>query len=202
MDTFRIADRSVNVDIVYKPIRHCYVRAKAPGYLLVTSSRRFHKADILALIESHAKRLFAQLDSLNKAALPEGQTLFGQSIEPRSEAAYFDLLKRETLAQCEMLYQKWLPRIDTLLIHGKPLFKAQAMKSRFGSCHVSKSTIKLNSKLAMVDPKYLETVFLHEIVHLKAPDHGAAFYRILLDLSPEYRRIHRELKRLFAGRME
>lgn len=202
MERFPIAGRWVDVDILYKPIRHCYIRVKAPGYLLVTCARRFKKAEILALMEANAPRLFRQIDLLQTMKGSTIQTLFGEPIQPIDEVAYAELLKQKTLAQCETLYQFWLPRIVLLLKAGKPHFKAQSMKSRFGSCHLTKNTIKLNSRLAMLEPKYLETVFLHEIVHLKAPDHGATFYRLLLDLLPNYRQIHRELKRNFAGRKE
>ncbi len=84
------------------------------------------------------------------------------------EAAY----QQELLVKARPLMAQWS---ETMGLQPQ-LLKAQKMKSRWGSCHVSKGIIKLNSELARKPEALLEYVLVHELVHLFERGHNARFY--------------------------
>lgn len=61
------------------------------------------------------------------------------------------------------------------------------MRSRWGSCTVSKATIRLNTALAECPPRCLETVLVHELCHLIEPSHGPRFYALMDLHCPDWR---------------
>lgn len=67
------------------------------------------------------------------------------------------------------------------------------MKSRWGSCSRS-GKIVLNTHLMKIDEKYTCYVIKHELCHLKEMNHGQGFYKILEQLSPDYKTIKKEMK--------
>jgi hypothetical protein len=75
-------------------------------------------------------------------------------------------------------------------------FKTQLMKSRLGSCHLSKKVIKINTLLARVEARFLKLVLFHELSHLKHQNHSKSFHNLLESLYPNHRIEHRELTKL------
>ncbi len=68
-----------------------------------------------------------------------------------------------------------------------PTIKIRAMKSRWGSCMVSKKQITLNKKLIEAPLKCIEYVILHEFVHFTHPNHSKNFYDMLSILMPDWK---------------
>lgn len=65
--------------------------------------------------------------------------------------------------------------------------------SNWGSCS-RKGNINLNLNLMRVPEELREYVMLHELCHLRHPNHGAQFHLLLESLCPDHRRKERELK--------
>lgn len=61
------------------------------------------------------------------------------------------------------------------------------MRTRWGSCTVTKRTIRLNIKLAAYPPECFEYVVAHELVHILERDHGKGFHRRLDGIQPDNR---------------
>jgi predicted metal-dependent hydrolase len=57
-------------------------------------------------------------------------------------------------------------------------------KTRWGSCS-SKGSINLNAKLMLLPPELAEYVLLHELAHLRQPNHSKAYWRLLSSMAPE-----------------
>lgn len=60
------------------------------------------------------------------------------------------------------------------------------MRSRWGSCHVGKDKIVMNSRLALYPEECSAYVFAHEYAHFAVPNHSAEFYAVLADIMPDY----------------
>lgn len=68
-----------------------------------------------------------------------------------------------------------------------PQLKVRKMKSRWGTCHINKNYITLNSVLIKSPRDCIDYVALHELIHFKVKGHGKDFYRLLNILMPDWR---------------
>jgi predicted metal-dependent hydrolase len=67
-------------------------------------------------------------------------------------------------------------------------------KSRWGSCS-SKGRISISSELIKLDEKFYEYIIIHELCHLKHPNHGKCFYLLLEEILPDYKTVRKELRK-------
>lgn len=73
-------------------------------------------------------------------------------------------------------------------------FGVKQMKTRWGSCNIRARRIWLNLELAKKSPACLESVVVHEMVHLLERLHNKRFYRLMDTYFPQWREIERELR--------
>lgn len=78
-------------------------------------------------------------------------------------------------------------------------------KSRWGSCS-SRGNVSYNWRVVMAPPEVLDYLVVHELCHLKAPNHSPAFWALVAAADPAYKEHRRWLRRhgalltrLFAG---
>ena len=79
--------------------------------------------------------------------------------------------------------QKWLEILDESI----EKLSIKPMKSRWGSCNYVKRYINLNTELIKRTRFEIEYVVLHELTHLKYPNHGKGFYRYIENYMPNYK---------------
>ncbi len=65
-------------------------------------------------------------------------------------------------------------------------------RSRWGSC--SRSGRSLNYRLLQMPPEVRDYVLLHELMHLKQPNHSRRFWRLVETVCPDFRDAERWLK--------
>lgn len=66
-------------------------------------------------------------------------------------------------------------------------FFVQRMKTKWGSCSTSGSSIRLNTDLVKKPPECLEYIVVHEMAHLSEPTHNARFITFLCQFMPKWR---------------
>ena len=101
---------------------------------------------------------------------------------------YRSILREEVPA----IIEKWSAALG---VKPEKLF-IQRMKTKWGGCTPENGSIRLNTELAKKPIEFLEYVVLHELAHLKAPNHGDQFQRIMDAALPNWRQIRDELNRL------
>ena len=79
--------------------------------------------------------------------------------------------------------QKWLEILDESI----EKLSIKPMKSRWGSCNYVKRYINLNTELIKRTQFEIEYLILHELTHLKYPNHGKGFYRYIENYMPNYK---------------
>ena len=75
-----------------------------------------------------------------------------------------------------------------------PSLKIRKMTSRWGVCNIRLKTITLNLELIKRDTKYLDYVIVHELSHLIHGDHSSAFWKLVGENMPEYKKYREEMK--------
>ena len=68
---------------------------------------------------------------------------------------------------------------------------------RWGSCSADGS-IRLNWRLVMLDPALIDYVIVHELAHLRAPDHSSRFWEEVQRWLPDHRQRRAQLRRASA----
>lgn len=95
------------------------------------------------------------------------------------EAWYRNLVK-EVASE---LVAKWEPKLKVSLGH----LYVRVMRTRWGTCNPSTSTIRLNTDLAKKPPECLEYIVVHELVHLLEPTHNTLFVALMNRHMPDWR---------------
>ena len=83
--------------------------------------------------------------------------------------------------------------------HGinKPDITIRIMKSRWGSCDAGKKKIILNLELIKAPSHCIEYVVMHELCHIKYPDHDNNFYKFLTLVMPDWKERKDKLEKAF-----
>jgi predicted metal-dependent hydrolase len=105
--------------------------------------------------------------------------------------AVLDAWYREQVKQAlPALIARWEVRLGVKVRR----FYVQRMKTRWGSCNIRAQSIRLNTRLAELDPRYLEYVVVHELVHLLEASHNARFKGLMEQYLPGWREVRQGLK--------
>ena len=75
-----------------------------------------------------------------------------------------------------------------------PSLRIRKMTTRWGVCNIKTHIITLNLELMKRDICYLDYVIIHELAHLIHGDHSRAFWRVVEENMPEYKKYRDEMK--------
>ena len=93
--------------------------------------------------------------------------------------------------------QELVPRLEKLGVMHDLSFKkvtVRGQRTRWGSCS-SRQTISINYQLLFLAPQLVNYVLIHELCHTRHLNHGAAFWRQVEQIEPDYRKLHQRLRR-------
>lgn len=108
--------------------------------------------------------------------------LHNEAILETKHALLKNWYKQEMRALLPALIQKWEPIIDVTVNE----WGIRAMKTRWGSCNIIKKRIWLNLALIQYPMGCLESVLVHEMVHLLEASHNHRFYALMDQFMPEW----------------
>ena len=103
-------------------------------------------------------------------------------------------LKGELRPVAEAALESLVPVLEARYHRSPTELLLRNTRSRYGSCRPATGVITLSSRLVHFPPEAVETVLAHELAHLVAADHSAAFYAAAEELLPGYRERARLLK--------
>lgn len=72
-------------------------------------------------------------------------------------------------------------------------FGVKSMKTRWGTCNVRDKRIWINLELAKKNPKFLEYIIVHEMVHLLEKSHNHVFKSYMTKFLPDWKILKDEL---------
>ncbi|RME95516.1 MAG: M48 family peptidase [Verrucomicrobia bacterium] len=79
--------------------------------------------------------------------------------------------------------------VELARVHGFRLdhVSIRNQRTRWGSCNARRRSLSLNWRLILMPPEVADYVVLHELAHLRVPNHSAAFWRLVGELCPRFR---------------
>ena len=83
--------------------------------------------------------------------------------------------------------------VDTIPLNRINRVSIKNTKSRWGSCS-KKGNLNFNYKIALLPPALADYLVVHELCHLKEFNHSEKFWKLVLDIMPDYKKLKRELK--------
>ena len=155
--------------------RRYVMRVRPDGDLRVTIPRGGSKAEALRFVERH--RAWAERQ---RARVLETRRPAAVDRELRTRAA-----------------QELPPQILALAAgHGLAVHRVtiRNQRSRWGSCS-PRGHITLNFRLMLMPPDVREYILIHELMHLKQPNHSIRFWRLVEAACPGFRQAERWLKK-------
>jgi len=109
------------------------------------------------------------------------------------------LLRRWYREHARSLFERRLAECfeESRVLLGKPLpaLRLRRMKRRWGSCS-RKGEVLLNTELIKAPLRCVDYVIIHELCHLKYPNHSKGFYRLLSNLMPDWKRWKKRLEQV------
>ncbi len=66
-------------------------------------------------------------------------------------------------------------------------------KTRWGSCS-KKGNLSFSYRIALLPPRYVDYIIVHELCHLKEMNHSRAFWALVAQTIPDYRDIRKKIK--------
>jgi predicted metal-dependent hydrolase len=97
--------------------------------------------------------------------------------------------RRQLKAAVPALLDKWQPVIGVEAAK----VVVRRMKTKWGTCVTHSGAIWLNPELAKKNPRCLEYIVVHELVHLREPGHGPRFVNLMDHYMPDWRSRRDEL---------
>lgn len=125
-----------------------------------------------------------------------------QKITPQPEAKKFTDAEIKTLRIKAKAYI--IPRTAELAAKHNFTFNnitIKKIRSRWGSCSAKKN-LNFSLYLALLEPKYIDYVILHELCHTIHMHHQKSFWDLVEQVCPGAKKIDRELKKFQIGRID
>lgn len=155
--------------------RRYVMRVRPDGGVRVTIPRGGSKAEALRFVERHR---------------PWAERQRARALEQRRPEAVDRALR--TAAARDLPPQLLALAARHALIVNRITIRNQ--RSRWGSCS-SRGHITLNFRLMLMPPDVREYILIHELMHLKQPNHSIRFWRLVDAACPGFRDAERWLKK-------
>lgn len=154
--------------------------------------RRYGEGEY-ALLWGRRVSLLPRIGTSGVSLVPEGMILSARSDDPKKrEAVLLAFYRRQVQTEAEKL----LPLLSAMTGLSPSGITVRKMARRWGTCYHREGTVHLSLSLAEYPPECLSYVLLHELLHLRYPDHGREFHAALDRFMPDNRAVAANLNRL------
>lgn len=165
-----------------KNVKNINLRIKSDGKVYVSANRFVPKSVIDDFVNSKREFILSAIESYKKKG------------EKRAVQHYTE---DELKALITKLCEKAFPYFESRGALKKfPEIKFKSLKSKWGSCHVSKGLLTFNIQLMYAPYECIVYVVLHEFTHFLQANHSEKFYRELEKVCPEWKKLRKRLKEI------
>lgn len=159
-------------------------QAKAPLLEHGSSISIFGQTYTLAICEGVQKQILAN-ENILTLTLPNKDANTAQAL-------FLGFVSQQGQLYFQSKLENVLPLFQAYKI-SKPTLQLRRMKSRWGSCHVHKGHVVLNTYLYNAPAQCIDYVLLHELCHFVHPNHSKDFYALLETVSTDWEQLRRQL---------
>ena len=169
----------IEVEIQKKSIKNINIHVKAPeGKVIVTAPKNTSDKIIFEIVAEREKWIKKQQTQI---ALRRQQYL----VE--------DINLEEQRKKLRDKISELLPKWEAITGLYSSTWQIRKMKTRWGSCNIKTKKIWFNLHLAQTTNNCLEYIILHELLHLRVPNHGKDFKEQMDKYMPRWREVRKEL---------
>lgn len=104
--------------------------------------------------------------------------------------------------QLRPVLQQYVEKWQQILNEPNVSWRIKQMRTEWGSCSPAKRQLLFNLDLARVPLPCIEYIVVHELTHLRARNHGAAFQSLMTERLPNWKIIRQQLNDFIAMPME
>ncbi len=186
----------IKIDIKRKSIKNLHIYVKPPeGDVLVTAPRRTSDAAIGHFVSERMDWIIKSRQKIREESrareqrkryifLPGGRKAENDGSLKASELS---AILRERIALM-------LPGLEALTGLHAGRISIRFMKTRWGSCTIKTGDIRINSGLIFYPDDCLRYILLHELLHIRFPNHGRDFKEALSGYMPDWREKRAKLR--------
>ncbi|MDO8414541.1 MAG: SprT family zinc-dependent metalloprotease [Gallionellaceae bacterium] len=128
-----------------------------------------------APLQLHGKQLLIYVTHTNQAEIEQAVTLWYQQ-------------------QAEVLFKERVAYYAPLMKVAPKTVKLSSARTQWGSC-TARGTVLLNWQLIKMPLQLIDYVVVHELAHLVEMNHSAAFWQVVEQVCPNYKKWRAELQR-------
>lgn len=211
-----------NIKIIRKQMKNIRLRVKPDGTVVLSAPHHVSDAYLHTFLEEKADWIQQQQTRLQIMQYQTGESiaLFGETCQllvfrtsnkrasiikhPNQIVIYIPttyshkqceaLLHRFYAKQLEPYVDGMVKRYEQLMNVSVETIKYQHMQTRWGTCHIEKKLIRLNTRLAQFPLDVVESVVVHEMVHLLERGHNKRFYQLMDYFYPKWEMCDQILK--------
>lgn len=208
----------IQIEVQRKPVKHLRLTVTAPeGNVRVSAPKHLSDETIVAFVRDKIDWIKKQQGKFEKPAKDTFDVL-GWSYRLRvvtgskknalalmGEEAVLSLRQDTSDSSREKFVLEWyrallktqiecfLPKWEKITGLHCQSWQIKNMKTRWGTCNTRTRKVWLNLQLAKKPVECLEYVILHELVHLKVPNHGKAFVAMMDRYMPGWKEVKKRL---------
>lgn len=210
---YQLDDKIFDVEIVKKNNKNTYIRLKDSTTIYITTNFFTTKSYIKKLLDNNQSFLRKAINKMNtKLSKDKDFLLLGHKYEvifaSNFKKVEIDSQNRIIYVRDDKTLNKWLQQqtMDLFLKRLNynyelfqekipyPKLKIRCMKTRWGVCNRSNTTVTLNSNLIKYDITKLDYVIIHELSHFVHFNHSSNFWFLVSKYCNDYKKIRKELK--------
>ena len=179
----------LDITIQKKRIKNYHIYVKAPdGSVLVTAPLRASEASIRNFIYERMDWIRkSREDVRNRADKRSEIRKYLYTAGGRIEVSGKEYSDKELSALLRERIRLRLPAMEDLCEISCKSISIRRMKTRWGSCTTKTGAIRINLDLIHYPDSCLDYILLHELLHIRIPNHGPRFKALMTRYMPDWK---------------
>ena len=171
------------------------IRITKDGQVRVSAPRLVPQAAVKAFIAQHEDWIEKSLSRVQKQQ--QGREAFYSLLDISTSAR-----RREAVSRLKVIVDPLIERYSSQMGVKPSGLRFSSAKTRWGSCNTKTRSVSLSLYLLLLPDWCIEHVVVHELAHLKVPNHSPKFYAVMDRHFPRWKEARKETRRLIKDSPE